>query len=102
MNGILKRKDRDGEVSFPITAEEPRMEFRSENGKRILAGYFAHEFLTRGTLLGKPLGGNSASTSAAATPETVYKEVSNLLMTRDGGHLGDVINPTQLSSRLQT
>lgn len=106
LNGILKRKDsvRDGEANVPVTVEEPRIEFRSENDKHVLAGYIAHEFLTRGTLLGKPLGDKSASSSSsvATTPETVYNEVSNLLMRRDGGHLVDIVNPTQLFSWLQT
>ncbi|KAJ4844056.1 hypothetical protein Tsubulata_013464 [Turnera subulata] len=77
---------------------------------QLLAGYLAHEYLTKGTLFGQPWG-DAAEGSATKTAEPSqeaepgkdgyrrYLEVSSLLNT-DGAHLPDVINPTQLARLL--
>ncbi|XP_039020326.1 uncharacterized protein LOC120152102 [Hibiscus syriacus] len=91
---------------------------------QLLAGYLAHEFLTRGTLLGQPwdstrplqtaaesrraVGGKTEPTERSATgdaePEPKpreenkrqrYVEVASLLKT-DGTYVPGIVNPSQL------
>ncbi|KAG0491723.1 hypothetical protein HPP92_004767 [Vanilla planifolia] len=86
-------------------------------GNRLLAGYMAHEFLTKGTLFGKRwaqersepssnLAGADRSGSVNDAPAhstqavKAYAEVANLLMT-DGVHIPGIVNPTQLAKWLQ-
>ncbi|XP_058759133.1 uncharacterized protein LOC131632401 [Vicia villosa] len=90
---------------------------------QLLAGYLAHEYLTKGTLLGQPWvppkgkskeeddgvdeGEPTATTTAAAAEEACpspeikmererYVEVTGLLKS-GGTHLHGVVNPTQLA-----
>eukprot|EP00268_Persea_americana_P047260 TRINITY_DN4912_c1_g1_i1.p2 TRINITY_DN4912_c1_g1~~TRINITY_DN4912_c1_g1_i1.p2 ORF type:complete len:120 (+),score=13.54 TRINITY_DN4912_c1_g1_i1:438-797(+) len=107
-----KRKDRDG----PGAAEaEP-------TPNRLLAGYLAHEFLARGTLLGQRWDPDrpEAEAEAEAEPEPrrpsqdpvaadlkpepiepqVYAEVA-CLMKDEGAHVQGVVNPSQLAQWLQ-
>jgi hypothetical protein len=87
---------------------------------QLLAGYLAHEFLTKGTLMGKPwlpssrgkeeedddddVGGEEGEATEAPPcrrPETKidkerYVEVTALLKS-GGTHLPGVVNPTQLA-----
>ncbi|PRQ25774.1 hypothetical protein RchiOBHm_Chr6g0287331 [Rosa chinensis] len=81
----------------------------------LLAGYLAHEFLTKGTLLGQ-LWDPTARSSAEEQPVTKspdrreaepqyeklerYVEVADLLKT-DGAQLAGIVNPTQLARFLQ-
>ncbi|XP_059632326.1 actin cytoskeleton-regulatory complex protein pan1-like [Cornus florida] len=92
---------------------------------RLLAGYMAHEFLTKGTLFGQkwdpvraeavPVSSSSAelkrtkpSQSSEAEPsgkmkqqqQQSYAEVASLLM-RDGAHIPGIVNPTQLARWIQ-
>ncbi|XP_034691701.1 uncharacterized protein LOC117918861 [Vitis riparia] len=67
---------------------------------QLLAGYLAHEFLTKGTLLGEkwePDRADAAPGRAEPSAEayTRYVEVADLLK-RDGAHLPGIVNPTQL------
>lgn len=107
----------DRPISLPLTEAKP-------SSNQLLAGYLAHEFLTKGTLLGQPWAppkGKSLSTStedggeegeptattttaAAAKPcrkttaeeRERYAEVAGLL--KGGGtHFPGVVNPTQLA-----
>lgn len=75
-----------------------------EPNNKLLAGYFAHEFLTNGTLLGKRFEQGKMDVDPAhagsSKPGNLYKEVSYLLKT-DGVHLAGIVNPTQLGSWLQ-
>ncbi|KAJ4759707.1 embryo sac development arrest 6 [Rhynchospora pubera] len=80
-----------------------------EPNNKLLAGYLAHEFLTKGTLLGKRLEPSRADHGKAdvdpvqagpSKPVEFYKEVSYLLKA-DGVHIAGVVNPTQLGSWLQ-
>lgn len=94
-------------------AEEPA------SSNRLLAGYMAYEFLTKGTLFGQkfdparaeavPVGGSSAAESKRPKPETEpslkkehqsYAEVASILKT-DGAHIPGIVNPTQLARWIQ-
>lgn len=84
------------------------------SGNRLLAGYMAHEFLSKGTLFGKQWpperpDPNSASNQTGRVADrpatsnqapTAYDEVAYLLKT-DGVHIPGVVNPTQLARWLQ-
>ncbi|KAJ9176469.1 hypothetical protein P3X46_011778 [Hevea brasiliensis] len=71
---------------------------------QILAGYLAHEYLSKGTIYGQPFGPSEGGEEEEAEPsEGNYKryvEVSSLLKA-DGAHLPGVVNPSQLSRFLQ-
>ncbi|KAM1003757.1 hypothetical protein EV1_003994 [Malus domestica] len=77
---------------------------------QLLAGYLAHEFLTKGTLLGQPWDPSRAEPAPSgvskieAEPKLEnlerYVEVADLLKT-EGAHLAGIVNPTQLARILQ-
>ncbi|CAH1441300.1 unnamed protein product [Lactuca virosa] len=80
------------------------MEAMSSN--RLLAGYMAHEFLTKGTLLGQKFdGGAAARGKTEANGNETYKEITSLLMMKtDGGggaRIPGIVNPTQLARWIQ-
>ncbi|XP_057440509.1 uncharacterized protein LOC130732489 [Lotus japonicus] len=115
----------------------PRKHNRPENNKsedvkpiysnQLLAGYLAHEFLTRGTLLGKKFEPDSTqansdllssdqptrsqvnsevatSTSTVDPPQRTTIEIYNelaVLMKGDGIHIKGIVNPTQLYEWIQ-
>ncbi|XP_002275835.1 uncharacterized protein LOC100253191 [Vitis vinifera] len=121
-----KRKERDGfdaheipkipKFTTPqaatVTASPKSLEPASHN--RLLAGYLAHEFLTKGTVFGEKCP--SARAEAKPVPAELkkgrggaelkmealkrYVAVSDLLKT-DGAHIPGIINPTQLGRYLQ-
>lgn len=77
----------------------------NDNNNKLLAGYLAHEFLTKGTLLGKRFEPgkvelNPVHQAGPSKPGNSYKEVSYLLKA-DGVHIPGVVNPTQLGRWLQ-
>lgn len=71
---------------------------------QLLAGYLAHEFLTKGTLLGQPWCRSGEDEAEAEPPQYEklerYVEVADLLKT-DGAQLAGIVNPTQLARFLQ-
>lgn len=86
---------------------------------QLLAGYLAHEFITKGTLFGQVWDPSRAAEGpptfttekrkaskprpkGEAEPEKVqrYVEVASLLK-MDGAHLRNVVNPTELAQFLQ-
>ncbi|CAJ1968210.1 unnamed protein product [Sphenostylis stenocarpa] len=102
----------------PITATSKAGFAEPKPSNQLLAGYMAHEFLTKGTLLGQPWApprvdappkakstedaGEEAEPTAAATCRRTegererYAEVASLL--KGGGtQLPGVVNPTQLA-----
>ncbi|XP_072967977.1 uncharacterized protein [Typha angustifolia] len=92
VTGTRKRKNGDGSgAASPAT----------DCGNRLLAGYLAHEFLTCGTLLGRPLDRSRPAVKAGSVKEPLpYADVAYLL--RGGGaHIPGVVNPTQLARWLQ-
>ncbi|XP_057425148.1 uncharacterized protein LOC130718558 [Lotus japonicus] len=96
-----------GATTSKVSVSEPMM---MPPSNQLLAGYLAHEYLTKGTLLGQPWvpaktdgptkaeDGEEGRKAAAAEEEERerYAEVAGLL--RGGGtHLPGVVNPTQLA-----
>ncbi|KAK1267697.1 hypothetical protein QJS04_geneDACA000018 [Acorus gramineus] len=124
--GSKKRKAGDGLLDTPMP---PRLEPMPQadpvvepqqppSTKRLLAGYFAHEFLTRGTLFGQKFDPARAEAAAALQaqpqspnadtarlqpeePPVGYSDVAYLLKT-DGAHIPSVYNPAQLVRWMQT
>ncbi|KAM0963309.1 hypothetical protein FF1_022439 [Malus domestica] len=98
-------------TTFPRARSKTTSSAPSSN--RLLAGYMAYEFLTKGTLFGqkfdpagdeavplagKPIeSGQGAGTGAA---QESYSEVASLLKT-DGAHIPGIVNPTQLAKWIQ-
>lgn len=132
-----KRKERDGfNVPKPSVKKPARPTIRGsaslapkkppepDSSNQLLAGYLAHEFLTKGTLFGQqwdPARAEAVAVSAEsrrmksaascsqrekgkAEPRVEkyerYVEVADLLKT-DGAHLPGVVNPSQLARFLQ-
>ncbi|RWR96579.1 putative Embryo sac development arrest 6 [Cinnamomum micranthum f. kanehirae] len=116
-----KRKERDGIDASPLKASASAA--RAEPAPNwLLAGYLAHEFLTRGTLFGEKWDPPRAEAVPAPSEPKVkrrklpnaipadenlapnkpkaYADVANLL--NDGGaHIPGIVNPTQLVQWLQ-
>ncbi|GAB4830070.1 hypothetical protein Ancab_019711 [Ancistrocladus abbreviatus] len=114
----------------PVKATaKPSLNLNGGNNKlfgnnKLLAGYLAHEFLTKGTLFGEVYGaaapaGTQAVKNASAMPKIakpnkeekagerkeegrkhkVYLQVANLLKA-EGTHLPGIVNPTDLARHL--
>ncbi|KAJ0810590.1 hypothetical protein HanPI659440_Chr01g0028731 [Helianthus annuus] len=121
--GILNHKENDRDsphrrVHPPLPPASPRvavaasttvkskgMEMTSSSNK-LLAGYMAHEFRTKGTVLGNKLEGDRAEKGKlrpVVEENERYKEITSLLMMRnDGGvHIPGVVNPAQLARWIQ-
>lgn len=99
-------------TSFKVSEQKPLP------SNRLLAGYMAYEFLTKGTLLGEkfdpaaraevfPLNNKNKQVEAATESESRgqtkphgYAEVASLLK-RDGVHIPGIVNPTQLGRWIQ-
>ncbi|KAL1342025.1 hypothetical protein HN51_028618 [Arachis hypogaea] len=103
-------------------ADEADKPIEPKNTNRLLAGYLAHEFLTRGTLFGQKYEPESGEISAVVDPkksqpkqlvqaaepsrdlvrkkvqkeQDSYGEVASIMKT-DGIHIKGIVNPTQLS-----
>ncbi|KAK7356641.1 hypothetical protein VNO80_15916 [Phaseolus coccineus] len=104
--GGNSRKGKHGEV-------DKAGEAGPSNG--LLAGYLAHEFLTKGTLLGRRIELDLSASSSVdqkrsqlksqaveVKPSAVkehgsYQEVSSLLKI-NGTYINGIVNPTQLSN----
>ncbi|KAK9087547.1 hypothetical protein Syun_029941 [Stephania yunnanensis] len=95
------RKRKEREASFASGSAD----------NRLLAGYLAHEFLTKGTLLGQkwdPARAEAAPVSSrtpkarpgAASKGEIYADVANLLK-NSGAQVPGIVNPTQLTRWLQ-
>ncbi|XP_059433029.1 uncharacterized protein LOC132166260 [Corylus avellana] len=123
-----KRKDREEfdalKPQTPPTKlpkpDAPQAEPISPSSNQLLAGYLAHEFLSKGTLFGqlwdpvenevvpvspkkraKPSRNGEAEPSGGQLEDYQrYVEVASLLKT-DGAHLPGIVNPTQLACFLQ-
>ncbi|XP_038906548.1 uncharacterized protein LOC120092519 [Benincasa hispida] len=119
----IKRKEREGldddeahQLSLTAKVPKPPPPPPPSHSNHLLAGYLAHEFLTKGTLFGqawdKPDPAMaSASASSPAEPSEKhqdelhpknyqsYVEVANLLK-HSGPHFQGIVNPTQLARLL--
>jgi hypothetical protein len=116
-----KRKERElqaqqllqkGPTAAAATAPAKAELLSKPGNNKLLAGNLAHEFLTRGTVLGRRIeatpsavpGRRPEPTWQPARPEPEpkrrYAELSWLLMA-NGAHVPGVVNPTQLGQWLQ-
>ncbi|KAI9122095.1 hypothetical protein K1719_006784 [Acacia pycnantha] len=125
-----KRKDRDDGFDPPkpssstakMLKPDPKPRPGSEPpalSNQLLAGYLAHEFLTRGTLFGQPwdppyraeegptekmkgkvTGSEKEEADAPTEKRERYVEVADMLK-GEGPHLPGIVNPTQLGRFLQ-
>ncbi|KAK9265845.1 hypothetical protein L1049_027078 [Liquidambar formosana] len=126
-----KRKEREGfdalkpsttkilkpSIPRPGSPANPKKPSEPASRNLLLAGYLAHEFLTKGTLLGErwdparaeavPVSADtkrvkSSQMAKAELPVEKYEryvEVASLLKA-DGAHIAGVVNPTQLAAFL--
>lgn len=106
-------------LTAPMASAHATTEPTPDN--RLLAGYMAYEFLTRGTLLGRMLNPSQADAvpvslagRGAANPERLepedepgtrkevgsYAEVASILK-MNGSHIPGIINPTDLARWIQ-
>ncbi|XP_004289974.1 PREDICTED: uncharacterized protein LOC101296725 [Fragaria vesca subsp. vesca] len=124
-NNAPKRKERESLLDAPHNpAKTLKLSHQAEPpgssalaSGHLLAGYLAHEFLTKGTLLGQlwdptarsaaeepPVEKSPDRREAEAEPQYEklerYVEVADLLKT-DGAQLAGIVNPTQLARFLQ-
>ncbi|KAK3017541.1 hypothetical protein RJ639_007413 [Escallonia herrerae] len=140
---LTPRKRRETEAFYPTKASQPqpavtvtantaslfKQPAEPVPSNQLLAGYMAHEFLTRGTLLGQkfdpardvavPLspaepkrgkpgssqsrfGGEAEQSGGKSKPKSQqsYAEVAGL-MKSNGAHIPGIVNPTQLARWLQ-
>lgn len=127
--GSRKRKERDAHYSLKpsiqsVSASKAAAAKDPAGSNRLLAGYMAYEFLTKGTLLGQkfdpgrteavPVGNHGGGewrktakvevkTEAGASMKKEhesYGEVASILKT-DGVHIPGIVNPTQLARWIQ-
>ncbi|XP_073057140.1 uncharacterized protein [Primulina eburnea] len=102
-------------VSGSTTETTPSMAAAPLSCNRLLAGFMAYEFLSKGTVLGQkfdvarleamPFDANNKKVDSRSKPNgklepTIYAEVANLLKS-DGAYLPGVVNPTQLARWIQ-
>ncbi|XVF62821.1 hypothetical protein PTKIN_Ptkin09bG0039300 [Pterospermum kingtungense] len=121
-----KRKEREPFYSFkpsiPVQSSvytSPKPQPSPNCSNRLLAGYMAHEFLTRGTLFGQkfdparaeaiPIIGSFPEPRKPVKQETEpnlkkesqsYAEVAGILKD-EGAHIPGIVNPTQLARWIQ-
>ncbi|XP_019180209.1 PREDICTED: uncharacterized protein LOC109175400 [Ipomoea nil] len=118
-----KRKERE-ETFYPSQPSSPVMDTTSSkqadpvSSTRLLAGYMAHEFITKGTLLGQEFdparveavpvnrtseprrGKPGQGHGNGLEPSQSYAEVASLL-NGDGARIVGIVNPTQLGRWIQ-
>lgn len=123
------RKQKEKEPSsygsmWPLSnpaGHKPKQAESAASSNRLLAGYMAYEFLTKGTVLGQvfdPVRAEAAQVHSSSSDEArrgrpgtevesgeklksrTYDEVASLLKS-DGAHIPGVVNPTQLARWLQ-
>lgn len=122
---LTPRKRKEAEVFSQPKPASPAATAEPSSPNRLLAGYLANEFLTKGTLFGQrwdPGRAEAVPLSAAAEPRRgkpiqaseadpeprrrvakqpqSYAEVATLLK-GDGAHIPGVVNPTQLVQWIQ-
>jgi len=79
--------------------DKPAAPGESPPSNGLLAGYLAHEFLTKGTLLGRRTVDSTRpdlSGYSSVKEHGRYEEVSRLLKIK-GTYIKGIVNPTQLS-----
>ncbi|CAK9139515.1 unnamed protein product [Ilex paraguariensis] len=131
-----KRKEREAfysvkplkqTVNISVTTTTSSKAAEPVSSNRLLAGYMAYEFLTKGTLLGQKFDpARAGAVPVVATelrrhkqvqsqsseaepsgrvkpgPSQTYAEVANLMKSDgDGVHIPGIVNPTQLARWIQ-
>ncbi|KAK4787533.1 hypothetical protein SAY86_011366 [Trapa natans] len=118
---LRKRKEREpmlpgtevtaGKPPGPAAPTEAASQPALDN--RILAGYLAYEFLTRGTLLGQKLNNGRMEAVNVSPPgpnkETQLKEMKEngsymelaCILKMEGVHIPGIVNPTELGRWIQ-
>ncbi|WVZ04651.1 hypothetical protein V8G54_017997 [Vigna mungo] len=106
--GAGKRKERhhgsQKPISSPTITKLPKLEGPDPDPvstNMLLAGYLAHEFLSKGTLLGRRMG-QSPSLQEESQQQKYKRYVElTLLLKKEGAHLFDIVNPNQLAQFLK-
>ncbi|XP_047095912.1 uncharacterized protein LOC124708276 [Lolium rigidum] len=92
-----KRKCSDAATSASL----PDPAAAGSGGNRLLAGYLAHEFLARGTVLGERRGPGGPDTGSEATQglgQAARYEAVAALVQGGGARVPGVVNPAQLAA----
>ncbi|QCD97759.1 uncharacterized protein LOC114163379 [Vigna unguiculata] len=108
LNGGGKRKERhhghssQKPISSPTVTKLPKLAGSDPVSTNVLmAGYLAHEFLSKGTLLGRKMG-QSPSPQEESQQQKYERYVElTLLLKKEGAHLFDIVNPNQLAQFLK-
>lgn len=105
-------------TSVTRAVNSPKGAEPAQSSNRLLAGYMAYEFLTKGTLFGQKFDPSRAEAMPVSSSEPKrskqskeaepnrkpkpqsYADVANLLKS-DGVHIPGVVNPTQLARWIQ-
>lgn len=108
--GIRKRKEREGVMNRMLGGPSSSADAAATEAKelmspnRLLAGYMAHEFLTKGTLFGQKFDAARAQAVPLAGSDSAsnnsYSDVASLVKS-DGTYIPGIVNPTQLSRWVQ-
>ncbi|KEH23952.1 hypothetical protein MtrunA17_Chr7g0261571 [Medicago truncatula] len=100
-NSKHKEMDHDGDSKPKICNDNNNKGSNLSLNNTLFAGYLAHEFLTKGTLLGQQMSSMSSSREEPLQQKyNRYVEVAYLLKS-DGTHFPDIVNPTQLGLELR-
>lgn len=102
LNGGAKRKERHHGSPKLNSSKLPKLEGPNPvSTNMLLAGYLAHEFLSKGTLLGRRMG-QSPGLQEESQEQKYQRYVElTLLLKTDGAHLFDIVNPNQLAQFLK-
>ena len=102
LNGGGKRKERYHGSPKPTITKLPKLEGPNPvPTNMLLAGYLAHEFLSKGTLLGRGMGQSSSLQEESQQQKYERYVELTLLLKTDGAHLFDIVNPNQLAQFLK-
>ncbi|XP_027349069.1 uncharacterized protein LOC113860762 [Abrus precatorius] len=112
-SSVSKSKERHGGFQKPKplpTAPKTRL-FRQDKPRsegssprpidHLLAGYLAHEFLTKGTLLGRRVGHSPGLQEESQKRKYERYVELTLLLKTDGPHMFRIANPAQLAHFLK-
>ena len=113
--GALRKRKEMEPPAYTAAATTPFKSAERDSCNRLLAGYMAHEFLTKGTLLGQkwdparaealPVSKPGPSKRTEVEPSRIakkpncderYGDVARLLK-EDGATVPGIVNPTQLA-----
>lgn len=84
---------------YPPKVTKTSKKMMTSSSSKMLAGYMAYEFLTKGSVLGRKV---DKKAKVANENESCYKEITSLMMSNGGDSnngvcISGVVNPTQLA-----